>query len=53
MSLRERVYSVLIVSAAKNFNLALFNLLPESKYAPVTVVSGMPKELLPSGIMIL
>jgi len=41
MSLRERVYSVLIVSAAKNFNLALFNLLPESKYAPVTVVSGI------------
>ena len=41
MSLRERVYSVLIVSAAKNFNSALFDLLPESRYAPVTVVSDV------------
>lgn len=35
MSLKERVYSVLIVSAAENYNNALYELLPESKYHPV------------------
>ena len=39
MSLKERIYSVLIVSAAENLNTALTALLPESKYSPVHVVS--------------
>ena len=41
MSLKERVYSVLVVSAAKGLNTALFSLLPESHFAPVKVVSGV------------
>ena len=41
MSLKERVYSVLIVSAAENLNTALTALLPESKYAPVRIVSSI------------
>lgn len=35
MSLRERVYSVLIVSNADTFNFSLKALLPESRYSPV------------------
>ncbi len=35
MGLEKRVYSVLIVSAAENFNTALYELLPESGYFPV------------------
>lgn len=35
MSLKQCVYSVLVVSAAENFNKALYELLPESKYYPV------------------
>ena len=35
MSLKQRVYSVLVVSAAENFTGALCELLPESKYYPV------------------
>ncbi|MCI9199722.1 MAG: ANTAR domain-containing protein [Lachnospiraceae bacterium] len=41
MSLKERIYSVLIVSAAENLNIALTALLPESKYAPVHIVSSI------------
>lgn len=41
MSLKERVYSVLVVSAADNFNSALKDLLPESKYHPVHTVSNI------------
>lgn len=41
MSLKERVYSVLIVSAAESFNAALSSLLPESTYHPVRTVSGV------------
>lgn len=41
MSLKERVYSVLVVSAAENLNAALGSLLPESKYAPVHTVSSI------------
>ena len=41
MSLKERIYSVLIVSAAESLNSALTALLPESKYAPVHVVSNI------------
>ncbi len=41
MSLKERVYSVLVVSAAENFNTALFDLLPESNYNPVCTASSI------------
>lgn len=41
MSLKERVYSVLVISAKENFNASLQSLLPESKYAPVQMVSGV------------
>ena len=41
MSLRERIYSVLIVSATENLNTALTALLPESKYAPVHIMSSI------------
>lgn len=41
MSLKERVYSVLIVSAAENVNTALGALLPESKYGPIHTVSSI------------
>ena len=35
MNLEERVYSVLIVSAAENFNSSLQALLPESRFSPL------------------
>ena len=41
MSLKERVYSVLIVSAAEGFNDALSALLPNSKYSPTNFVSNI------------
>lgn len=41
MSLKERIYSVLIVSAAENINTALAALLPESQYAPVNTVASI------------
>lgn len=41
MSLKERVYSVLVVSASDNFNSVLNDLLPESKYRPVHKVSSI------------
>ena len=41
MSLKERVYSVLIVSAAEGFNDALSDLLPTSKYSPTNFVSNI------------
>lgn len=41
MGLKERVYSVLVVSAAENFNNSLLSLLPESLYRPVHVVSSV------------
>ncbi|MBQ8297818.1 MAG: ANTAR domain-containing protein [Ruminococcus sp.] len=41
MSLKEQVYSVLVVSAADSFNSALTAMLPESKYDPVYTVSGV------------
>ena len=48
MGLKERVYSVLIVSASKSLNEALLSLLPESKYSPVKLVSSisLAKQLL-------
>ena len=41
MSLKERVYSVLIVSAAEGFNDALSVLLPGTKYLPTHIVSNI------------
>lgn len=41
MSLKEHVYSVLVISAKENFNASLQSLLPESKYAPVQMVSSV------------
>ena len=41
MSLKERVYSVLIVSAAEGFNDALSALLPNSTYSPTHFVSNI------------
>lgn len=35
MSLKERVYSVLVISAAEGFNDALAAMLPEARYSPV------------------
>jgi len=41
MSLKERIYSVLVVSAAEKFNTALSALLTESHYNPVRFVSNV------------
>ncbi len=41
MSLKKQIYSVLIVSVSENLNTALTALLPESKYAPVHIVSSI------------
>lgn len=41
MSLLERVYSVLVVSAAEKLNAALLSRLPESRCSPVHVVSNV------------
>ena len=41
MDLKERVYSVLVVSAAEQFNAALLPLLPSSGYDPVRVVGDV------------
>lgn len=41
MSLKERVYSVLLVSSSENFNKSLTELLPESNYYPLHTVSNI------------
>lgn len=41
MSLKERVYSVLLVSASENFNKSITELLPESNYCPLHTVSNI------------
>lgn len=41
MSLKERVYSILIVSAADSFTSVLTCLLPEARYAPVHIASSI------------
>ena len=41
MSLRERFYSILIVSATDKFTSAFADLLPETKYFPVHTVSSI------------
>ena len=40
MNLRERMYSILVVSAAEKLNTALSSLLPESRFQPVRFVSS-------------
>lgn len=41
MSLRERMYSVLVVSASDSFNQALPDLMPSSSFSPVNIVSSV------------
>jgi AmiR/NasT family two-component response regulator len=41
VSLKELVYSVMVVSASEKFNEALSTLLPELKYSPVHIVSSI------------
>ncbi len=41
MSLKERIYSVLIISASDNFNNVLSTLLLESNYSPTQIVSNI------------
>ena len=41
MSLKERVYSVLLVSASENLNGSLLALLPPSRYSPVQTVGNV------------
>ncbi|HPU58930.1 MAG TPA: ANTAR domain-containing protein [Candidatus Avimonas sp.] len=41
MSLKERVYSILVVSAAEKFNASLAELLPEAHYRPVETVKSI------------
>lgn len=41
MSLKERVYSVLVVSASEKLNIALSDLLQESHYQPVRIVTSV------------
>lgn len=41
MSLKERVYSILIVSATEQFNSAFSALLPPSSFDPVVIVSSI------------
>lgn len=41
MSLKERVYSVLVVSASNSFNVSLGDLLPESRFCPVCTVQSV------------
>lgn len=41
MSLEERIYSVLIVSAAENFNSSMQTLLPDSKFSPIHIENSI------------
>lgn len=41
MSLKERVYSILIVSATDSFTSAFADLLPEARYSPVDTVTSV------------
>ncbi|MBP3543662.1 MAG: ANTAR domain-containing protein [Lachnospiraceae bacterium] len=41
MSLKERVYSILIVSATDSFTSAFADLLPEARYSPVETVTSV------------
>ena len=41
MSLKERIYSILIVSANDSFTSALTDLLPETRYIPIYTVGNI------------
>ena len=41
MSLQERIYSVLVVSASEKMNIALSDFLPEFRFQPIKVVSSI------------
>ena len=41
MSLKERIYSILIVSATDSFTSAFADLLPEARYSPVDTVTSV------------
>ena len=41
MSLKERIYSILIVSATDSFTSAFADLLPETRYSPVDTVTSI------------
>ena len=41
MSLKERIYSILIVSATDSFTSAFTDLLPEARYSPVDTVTSI------------
>ncbi|MBR1711760.1 MAG: ANTAR domain-containing protein [Clostridia bacterium] len=41
MSLKERMYSVLLVSSNEKLNAALLSMLPQSRYSPVQIVSDI------------
>ena len=41
MSLKERIYSVLVVSSAEKLNSALVSVLPESRYSPLVFVANV------------
>ncbi len=41
MSLKKRVYSILVVSAAQSFNDTLYSLLPECGYEPIHTASNI------------
>ena len=41
MSLKERVYSVLVVSSAEKLNTALVSMLPETRYSPVVFAGSV------------
>ena len=41
MSLQERVYSVLIVSASEKFQSSILSLLPESSYSPIITAASV------------
>ena len=40
MSLKEQVYSVLLISAAEKFNRSIAALLPEGRYSPVHIADS-------------
>ncbi|MBP5313351.1 MAG: antitermination regulator, partial [Eggerthellaceae bacterium] len=41
MGLKERIYSVLIVSSAEKLNTALVSMLPENRYEPIMFASNI------------
>lgn len=41
MSLKENIYSVLLVSASENFNRSFMSLLPQKDYSPIHIASSI------------